>query len=118
MPASRRSFRTRIIGALIAIGAIAASGCGRTEEPLTLKPEERVLLARLTRDPFIQVTDLHRNDDEQLEVTTRQGDAIARYLFAPDDPAMKELKIRRIVEQFELKTAPSDPPPEPRGLAH
>ncbi len=108
------------LGALILALALSA-GCDTRLEPSQLKDDERILLDRLCRDPFIIVTDKRRNDDGFLIVTTHQGNTQVRYLFAPDGVASKELKIRRMVEDFEIKVGVSDQlgtGPRERGLAH
>jgi hypothetical protein len=84
-------------------------------------PEELTLLDRLQRDNFIIIVDQERNDDGYLVITTQQGDTQVRYLLAPDGPESKQLKIRRMVEDFPLQS--SEPErigvgPEPRGLEH
>jgi hypothetical protein len=105
---------------LVVASLAAACGCSsRSDDPLTLKDDERVLLTHLTRDPYIRITDLRRDEDEHLVVSTVQGDTVARYLLAPDNPATKELKIRRLIDDFQMRVDPSDQigtGPEPRGL--
>ncbi|MBA2481208.1 MAG: hypothetical protein H0V44_11145 [Planctomycetes bacterium] len=102
----------------VLIGAVAACS-SRTDDTLLLREDERVLLTRLTRDPFIHITDLRRDDEDHLQVTTRQGDTIARYELSPENAASKELVIHRLVEEFHMRVSESDSigtGPEPRGL--
>ena len=107
-------------GLLIALCALALVGCDpRDAESSRITADENALIDRLTRDPFIVVIDRRRNEDGYLVVSTQQGNTRVRYLFAPDSPASKELKIRRIVEDFTMKVGTSDglgTGPEPRGL--
>jgi hypothetical protein len=105
---------------LAALTLLALVGCNpRDAESARTTEEERKLIERIQRDPFIRVVDQKRNDDGYLVVTTKQGATRVRYLLAPDTPASKELKIRRIVEDFALTTGPSDTlgtGPESRGI--
>lgn len=106
---------------VIVIAAMASAACDpRDPESARLSDEERALIERIERDPFVRVIDRQRRDDGYLVVTTQQGDTRARYLLAPDSPASKVLKIRRMVEDFTIKVAPSDrlgTGAEPRGLS-
>lgn len=68
--------------------------------------EEQHLLERLTRDPNVRVTAIERDDDRFLVVTTRQGDAVATYIFKPDVPGEKRLNIHRIGGASRLETGP------------
>jgi hypothetical protein len=89
-----------------------------TKEPT---PEELTLIDRLCRDSFIVLIDQERNDDGYLVLTTQQGSTTVRYLLAPDGPESKQLKIRRMVEDFVLNVQEDSrigTGPEPRGLVH
>jgi hypothetical protein len=107
---------------LAALTVLTLAGCNpRDTESARTTEEERKLIERIERDPFIRVIDRRRNDDGYLVVTTQQGATRVRYLLAPDTPASKELKIRRIVEDFAIPTSEPDTlgtGPESRGLQH
>jgi hypothetical protein len=116
--------RTRLVLAGSLLTALALAGCkAREQDPESthVTAEEQVLLDRLTRDPFIIISDRRRGDDGYLVVTTHQGKTRVRYLLAPDGPALKQLKVRRMVEEFELRVSEPDrlgTGPAPRGLVH
>jgi hypothetical protein len=112
--------RSAALVAVVAVTLAMLAGCDpRDPESANISEEENALLVRLTRDPFIEIIDRRRNDEGRLIVTTQQGNTRVRYLIAPDAPVSKELKIRRMVEDFELKVEEPDRigvGPEPRGL--
>ena len=106
-----------IAPALLAAGLLLA-GCAQ-RPPAVPTPAERVLLDGLTRDPFVQVDSIVRDDDGFLTIRTRQGNVIASYRFMPADDAATTLVIRRIDERQELPvvwTPGVGTGPEPRGL--
>jgi hypothetical protein len=105
---------------LSALTLLALAGCNpRDAESARTTEDERRLIERLQRDPFIRVVDRKRTDDGYLVVTTQQGATHVRYLLAPDTPASKELKIRRIIEDFAITTVQPDTlgtGPDSRGI--
>jgi hypothetical protein len=108
--------------ALGAVLLMALCACDvRDTETKPPSVEENALIDRLCRDSFVVLIDQERNDDGYLVLTTRQGEATVRYLLAPDGPESKQLKIRRMVEDFVLNVqedARIGTGPEPRGLEH
>jgi hypothetical protein len=120
MPARRTAPIPNGLRKALAAAALAAVlvGCSQREtEPLQVTEEEQAMLTHLTRDSFVRVTGLQRNDEGRLVVTTQQGNTTVRYQFAPENAASKQLRIRRMAEEFELKVGASDQlgtGPEPR----
>jgi len=107
---------------LAAILLALLGGCDlRDADAKDPTPEELSLLDRLQRDNFIIIIDQERNDDGYLVITTQQGNTHVRYLLAPDGPESKQLKIRRIIEDFPLQSTEPERigvGPTPRGLEH
>lgn len=112
--------RASVLVALACVAGAFLGGCSERDEAAEhITPEEAVLLDRLTRDAYTEIIDRTRTDDGYLLVTTQQGDVQARYLLAPDSPASKQLRIRRMDEAFSFPSAISPRPginPDPRGL--
>lgn len=110
----------RLSAGLVCAAALVGGGCyARDPNTVSITVEERTLMERLTRDPFVVIIDRARNDAGFLVVTTQQGDAHVRYLLAPDGPASKQLRIRRMIEEFAIESVPAARPgtgPAPRGL--
>ena len=100
------------------IPGLLLTGCAH-RPPAVPTPAERLLLDGLTRDPFVQVDNMVREEDGYLSVRTRQGNVIASYRFMPADDSVSTLVIRRIDERQELPvvwTPGVGTGPEPRGL--
>ncbi len=102
-PASAASLVLLTLFALLMVGC---SGDTRTEAPPSA--EERVLLAQITRDPYIEIMDLERNDLDQLVVTTRQGSHRVRYVLKPTNPGELALNVHRINDRSVLEVSESD----------
>jgi hypothetical protein len=121
-PRRRRRAGSLVMAALLT--AALATGCAARAgaDPDAPTDEEKVLLDRLARDNFVHITDLLRNDEGYLVVTTRQGDTYVRYLLSPANEATRQLTIHRLVETLEVVEGPDAGPvgtgPAPRGLAH
>jgi hypothetical protein len=112
-----RTSRLSIVPVLLALG-LALAGCAQ-RPPAVLTADERVLLDGLTRDQFIQVDSVVREDDGFLTLRTRQGNVMASYRFMPADDSALTLTIRRIDERQELPvvwTPGVGTGPERRGL--
>ncbi len=113
-----RPARLLLAGAMAAV--LLLGGCeSRDADHGQVSAEELVLLDRLTRDPFVEIVDKVRGDDGYLVVTTRQGDRLAYYLIAPDGPASRQLRIRRMDEDFSIEAGIQQRPgtgPDPRGI--
>ena len=106
------------IAFLLLTVALLLAGCAQ-RPPAVPTPAERVLLEGLTRDPFVQVDSIVREDDGYLSVRTRQGNVSASYRLMPADDSVTTLVIRRIDERQELRvvwTPGVGTGPEPRGL--
>jgi len=100
---------TRLLLPLITLLALFTSGCGgdvRAEVVVT--PEEQALIGQITRDPYVEVLDLERNDLEHLVVTTRQGSQRVRYELMPARPGIATLMIHRINDRSVVEVSESD----------
>jgi hypothetical protein len=94
---------------LFAVIALLNSGCAgdsRAETPPT--QEEQVLIGQITRDPYMELVDLERNDLDQLVVTTRQGSLLVRYVLKPSNPGDMALNVHRINDRSTLEVSKSD----------
>ena len=103
------SFRSSgLILTLIIAASLWSAGCtgDRAEAPPTA--EEQVLLAQITRDRFVKITILERNDLEQLVVTTQQGSQYVRYVLKPARPGDANLMIHKINDRSVLEVEESD----------
>ncbi len=108
-----------LIAALALLLAPLLASCAAQRAPATPTAAERQLLDQLTRDPFVIVETVAREDDGFLTVRTRQGSTFASYRFMPADDAREALVIRRIDERQELPvgwTPEVGTGPAPRGL--
>lgn len=102
-PASRASVL------LFAVIALLSSGCtGNTRADALPTAEEQVLLGQITRDPYMEIVDLERNDLDQLVVTTRQGSQRVRYVLKPSNPGDLALNVHRINDRSTLEVSESD----------
>lgn len=78
------------------------SGCqARPENPPTA--EEQLFLDRLTRDAFVIIESVERNEFEHLIVNTQQGSQKIRYLIKPITPGSPKLNIHRINDRAMLE---------------
>jgi hypothetical protein len=103
MPLPPRSWLSLLVIPLL------CSSCGWQERvAVAPTPEERVLLGQLTRDPYVEVMDLDRNDLEHLVVTTRQGSTRVRYVFKPARPGDTQLLIHKLDDRARLEVSESD----------
>lgn len=94
---------------LVVVIALVAPGCGgdaRVEVPPSA--EEQVLIGQITRDPYISIVDLERNDLDHLVVTTRQGSHLVRYVLMPSNPGDLALNIHRINDRSVLEVSESE----------
>lgn len=104
MPPASSAFP--ILFAAIVLLASGCTGDTRAETPPT--PEEQVLIGQITRDPYMEIVDLERNDLDQLVVTTRQGSQRVRYVLKPSNPGEMALNVHRINDRSMLEVSESD----------
>jgi hypothetical protein len=109
--------------ALVSITAISLlfTGCtgDRAEAPPTA--EEQILLGQITRDRFVKIIALDRNDLEQLVVTTQQGSLNVRYVLKPSRPGDVNLLIYKLNDRSVLAVEESDQlgtGPQPGNSGH
>ena len=98
--------------------ALCGTACAPRTDPTT-SAEERVLLDQVLRDPYVVVVRMRRNDDQYLELTTRQGEVEVGYVLAPAIDGGRELTIRRLDNDLLLPAKSGPWPgtgPAPRGL--
>ncbi len=94
---------------LFAVIALLAAGCtGNSRADAPPSPEEQVLLGQITRDAYVEIIDLERNDLDQLVVTTSQGSQRVRYVLKPTNPGDLALNIHRINDRSTLEVSESD----------
>ncbi len=92
---------------MVGIGLLSTGCTGdRAEAPPTA--EEQVLLAQITRDRFVKITLIERNDVEQLVVTTQQGSHNVRYVLKPARPGDAKLMIHKINDRSVLNVEVSE----------
>ncbi len=96
--------RPVLCAALALVAAGCTTGDGRRTSGAPPTDEERVLIARICRDPFVDVVATERTSEGRLMVITRQGAVIRRYLLAPDVVGAKELRIRRVADEVVMDT--------------
>jgi hypothetical protein len=100
------------------IAVLLATGCSsspRDQATVPVSGQEQVLLAQITRDPYLVITSTWRDDEGHLVIETRQGNGGRTYVLAPDVDGAKDPLIRRRVDDFQLPAV--EPGPEPaRGL--
>jgi hypothetical protein len=106
--------------AAVLCAVLLLAGCGvPSTRGVQTTPAELQLLEYLTRDPYVQVTHLERDDDGHLLIVTQQGNGRRRFLIAPDAPTSDRLRLRPLRDACTLDTADNDTPgggPPPRGL--
>ncbi len=105
---------------LITVICLVLTGCtgDRVEAPPTA--EEQILLGQITRDRFVKIIALDRNDLEQLVVTTQQGSVNVRYVLKPARPGDANLLIHKLNDRSVLTVEDSaqlgtGPQPGSRG---
>lgn len=103
MPLASRAFLSLAVIALLTSGC---TGDSRAEAPPT--QEEQVLIGQITRDPYMEIIELERNDLDQLVVTTRQGSQRVRYVLKPSNPGEMALNVHRINDRSMLEVSESD----------
>lgn len=102
-------FAPRLLLPLIAMVALLATGCGGdTRAQVVATPEEQVLIDQITRDIYIEVIDLERNDLEHLVVTTRQGSQRVRYVLKPARLGEATLMLHKINDRSVIEVSESD----------
>jgi hypothetical protein len=101
-----------LLAIVLPLAAALLPGCGAARSAdHELTAEEQVLMARLTRDPFVIIESWQRDDDGYVVVTTTQGSATSRYVFKPDRPGERALNIHHIEDVSRLDS----PDPGQRG---
>jgi hypothetical protein len=99
----------RLLLPLIAILCLLTSGCGDdVRAQVVATPEEQVLISQITRDPYIEILDLERNDLDHLVVTTRQGSQRVRYVLQPARPGEAALMVHKINDRSMVEVSESD----------
>lgn len=86
---------------LAVLAVLAASGCASRAE-LQISAAEQMLLDGLTRDPFVRVEALTREEDGYLNVRTGQGGTTVYYRLMPAGDGTDDLVVRRVDEAQEL----------------
>jgi len=94
----------RLAAPLAALLLLPLGACARYDPLAELSDAEREAAERLTRDPYVDLSSSHRQDDGSLVLWTRQGNARERYLLVadpeqPDGP----VDIRRIERGIVLR---------------
>ncbi|MCX8038953.1 MAG: hypothetical protein N3B15_00030 [Planctomycetota bacterium] len=95
-------WRTSLIGASL---ACVIAGCAGGRQQPALTAEEQRQLAYLTRDPFVEISQLARDEAGNLLVVTQQGARSVRYVLAADDPAQPRLTLRPLLDRCYLEVA-------------
>ncbi|HEX3132340.1 MAG TPA: hypothetical protein VHX44_02025 [Planctomycetota bacterium] len=94
---------------LIVILCLLITGCGdEVRAKIAPTPEEQALIGQITRDPYVEVLDLERNDLEHLVVTTRQGSQRVRYELKPARPGEAALMVHKINDRSVVEISESD----------
>lgn len=94
---------------LPAVIALLVCGCTTTtRNDAAPTAEEQVLLGQITRDPYIEIIELERDDVSHLVVTTRQGSQRVRYVLKPSNPGEMALNVHRINDRSVLEVSESD----------
>lgn len=102
-------FAPRLLLPLIAILTVLITGCGgEARAQVVVTPEEQVLIGQITRDVYVEVLDLERNDLEHLVVTTRQGSQRVRYELKPARPGEAALMLHKINDRSMLEVSESE----------
>ncbi len=104
--------------ALLPFLTLTLAGCAAPVRA-DLTDEERVLLAQITRDPYLVVERIQRTEDGVAEVITRQGSRQVRYHLAPAVEGGRELRLRPVDEDLTIPARQPEFPgtgPEPRGV--
>jgi hypothetical protein len=102
---------------LLVVAVLLLSACSQPRDLATVpvSPQEQVLLAQITRDPYVTITATWRDEDGLLVVETVQGNGERTYVLAPDVEGAKDPLVRRRVDDFILPTVEPGPAPR-RGL--
>ena len=101
------------------LAVCALGGCGKRPEA-AVTPVEQKLIDGLTRDQFVRVESITREEDGWLSIRTGQGSTTVYYRLMPAADGQTELVARRVDEAQELPvvwTVGIGTGPEPRGLA-
>ena len=94
---------------IIAIAIVLLAGCARSvAPPVVLSAEEKVLITQLSRDQFVVVQSMLREEDGYITLRTQQGYTVAYYRLMPANDAKSELSIRRLDEALRLQIAWSE----------
>jgi hypothetical protein len=107
---------------IFVIGIVLLASCARSAAPpVVLSAEEQVLITQLSRDQFVVVRSMLREEDGYLTLRTQQGNTVAYYRLMPANDAKTELSIRRLDEELRLQIAWSEDHlgtgPAPRGVS-
>lgn len=105
----------------VALLTVLLVGCAsRTASQVKLSEAEQTLIAELTRDSFIRVEAISRDDDGFVTLRTSQGRTTAWYRLMPTALGIDTLVVRRIDDRQELPVAWSEDQvgtgPAPRGI--
>jgi hypothetical protein len=100
--------------------ALLAGCTPRTAPQVQLSEAETMLVAELTRDTFVRVEAMSRDDDGFVTLRTAQGRVTAWYRLMPSGQGSDVLVVRRIDDRQELRVAWSEDQvgtgPAPRGI--
>ncbi len=95
-----------LLTAVISLGAVGCTTTTRDESPVS--PEEQLVLDQLTRDRYLDLVGVERDDLDHLVVTTRQGSERVRYVIMPSRPGEKDLVLHRINDRSTIEVEDSD----------
>jgi hypothetical protein len=117
LPGPTRAEDAAMLRLAVLVCLLAAAGCApaRPLQPVEPTAAERRLIQYLTRDPYVTIERLERNDDGQLVVSTVQGGGHCRYLLAPDAPDDPTLRLRLLADACTMDTL-AEPRQSPRDL--
>ncbi len=100
--------RPRLLPALSLSAMLLLTACGgqpRAEDQPTT--EEQAVMARLTRDPYIDIIGTERRDNGWLLVKTSQGSTTVNYIIRPEKTGEKTLNVYHLQDTTRLSVGES-----------
>ncbi len=101
--------RSRLLPVLSLSVILLLTACGgqpRAEDQPSI--EEQAVMARLTRDPYIDIIATERRDNGWLLVKTSQGSTTVNYIIRPEKTGEKTLNVYHLQDTTPLSVGESE----------
>ncbi len=89
---------------ILLLPLLLLAGCAADRTPPTPTANEQRLIEHISRDPFVVIERLERDESGRLVVATTQGSVVRRYRLEADVGQGGRLRIHRLQDEAILST--------------